>query len=80
MTVTAPGMSKSTTFGRVTLSLAMMRCPTTRATRPTGTLIQKMYCQLVHVVMAPPTRTPAATPRLPTTPHRASAALRCEPA
>ena len=80
MTVTAPGTSKSARLGRVTLCLAMMRCPTSRATRPTGPLIQKMNCQLAQVVMAPPTRTPAATPRLPTAPHRASAALRWAPA
>ena len=45
-----------------------------------GPLIQKMNCQLVQVVTAPPSRTPAATPRLPTAPHMASAVLRCAPA
>ena len=80
MTVAAPGRSKSATLGRVTVCLAMMRCPTTRATRPIGPLIQKMNCQLAQVVTAPPRRTPAATPRLPTAPHRASAVLRWVPA
>src|SRR4051812_30030597 len=44
---------------------------TARATMPIGTLIQKIACQPAHVVSAPPTRTPPATPRLPTAPHRA---------
>ena len=39
-----------------------------------------MNCQLVQVVIAPPSSTPAATPRLPTAPHIASAVLRCAPA
>src|SRR4029079_12921404 len=43
-------------------------------------VVTKMHCQLVQVVMAPPSRTPAATPRLPTAPHRARAALRWDPA
>ncbi len=80
MTARAPGKSKSRRLGRGTLTLAMTRRPTSRATMPMGTLTQKMACQLAHVVRAPPRRTPAATPRLPTAPHMASAVLRWAPA
>ena len=35
-----------------------------------GALMKKMVCQPAQVVRAPPSRTPAATPRDPTAPHR----------
>ena len=44
-----------------------------------GTLTQKMSCQPAQVVSAPPNRTPAATPRLPTAPHRARPLVRWAP-
>src|SRR3954453_18010771 len=80
MTVRAPGRSKELRLARWTESLAMTAQPTTNATQPTGTLTQKMKCQLLQVVMAPPRSTPPATPRLPTAPHMANAALRWDPA
>src|SRR4051794_30756924 len=80
MTAAAPGRSKALRADRGAESLTITFRPTTSATRPIGALIQKMNCQLVQVVIAPPRRTPAATPRLPTAPHRASAVLRWVPA
>ena len=80
MTAAAPGRSKAPMVGRGAFCFAMILLPTRSAMSPTGPLTQKMNCQLVQVVIAPPSRTPAATPRLPTAPHVASAVLRCAPA
>ena len=79
MTLTAPGRSKSRRLGRGVASWTMTRQPATSATAPMGPLIQKMYSQLAQVVIAPPSSTPTATPRLPTAPHRARAVLRWVP-
>ena len=46
------------------LSFGRILSATMRAAVPTGTLIQKMSCQPAQVVTAPPTKTPAAIPRL----------------
>ena len=72
MAVRAPGRSNWAALAGAVLSFGRILSATMRAAAPTGTLIQKMSCQPTHVVTAPPTRTPAAIPRLPTAPHSES--------
>src|SRR4029078_12194790 len=79
MIVAAPGTSSIANEAPVDALLGRTRRAATRATAPMGPFTQKMNCQLVHVVMAPPSRTPTATPTLPTAPKRASPLLRCGP-
>ena len=79
MTVKAPGRSNWAKPARAVVSFGRTLRPTAKATTPMGTLTQKMSCQPNQVVSAPPNRTPAAIPRLPTAPHRARPRVRCAP-
>ena len=79
MTVTAPTRSNWFSEARGVVTRGITLSPTTNAMAPMGALIQKMACQPAQVVRAPPSRTPAATPRDPTAPHRASPVRRCAP-
>jgi hypothetical protein len=79
MAVAAPGRSNWPAPTGAAVSFGSRYMPATTASAPTGTLIQKMSCQPAHVVSAPPSRTPAATDKLPTAPHSARPRVRCAP-
>ncbi len=79
MTVAAPATSNCAMVTRDDGAAGMNLRPASRASAPMGALIQKMACQPAQVVRAPPSRTPAATPRDPTAPHKVSPRRRCAP-
>ena len=54
----------------------IFRAESTATTTPMGTLIQKIHCQEMYWVSAPPTRGPVVAPRPVTPPHMPIAAIR----